>query len=103
MGWEKRRGKACYYYRKRRAGGRVLTEYCGAGQAGERAAAQEGEAAQARAAARETLRLMPQEVLTVDTAVQEVCDLIQTFAESALLATGHHAHKGEWRKGTRDS
>ena len=102
MGWEKRRGKACYYYRKRRAGGRVISEYAGAGQAGERAAAEKGEAAQARAAASEALRLMQQEVLTVDTAVQDVCELIQAFAESALLATGHHAHKGEWRKGTRD-
>jgi hypothetical protein len=44
MGWETRKGsKRKFYYRKVRVGGRVRSVYCGAGEAGERAAREDAE------------------------------------------------------------
>jgi hypothetical protein len=33
--------------------------------------------------------------------VGEVCDLIRVLTHALLLTTGHHTHKGQWRKKRR--
>jgi len=34
----------------------------------------------------------------LDAQVGQVCDLIRALTCAALLVTGHHTHKGQWRK-----
>ena len=93
MAWEQR-AKKHYYYRKRRYGQCVVSEYVGAGELAETAAALdalEREAGQARRRRWAAIRAF-------DAQVDQACDLIQALACSALLVAGHHLHKGQWRK-----
>jgi len=97
MGWEKR-GSGMYYYRKRRIGGRVVSEYVGGGVVGELAALQ-GECDRfKRVDQRKADRLTREEMRTLDRQVDEVAELIRAVTQGVLLATGHHTHKGQWRK-----
>jgi hypothetical protein len=92
MAWERRSGRT-YYYRKRRLGDQVISEYVGAGQLAETAAALdtlEQELRRAERAGWETR-------LALDARIDEVCDLLSTLAYAALLAAGYHQHRGQWR------
>ena len=74
MNWEQR-GNRRYYYRKRRHGDRVISEYVGAGELAEAAAnldALERELRQAERQIREELRAL-------DAQVDEVCDLARSI------------------------
>jgi hypothetical protein len=93
MAWE-RRGGRYYYYRKRRQGNQVVSEYIGAGELAESAAALDALEGQLRRAGREA-RLAR---LALDARVDEACDLIGALTYAALLAAGYHTHKGQWRK-----
>ena len=93
MSWE-RRGNRRYYYRKRREGDRVFSEYVGAGDLAETAAtldALEREFRRAERQRREELRAL-------DAQIDEVCDLIRALTYAALLVSGYHTHKGQWRR-----
>ena len=93
MAWEKR-GNKRYYYRKRRQGGRVVSEYVGAGELAETCAQLDALERQLRQAERQRL----QELRALDAQLNHVCDLIRALTYAALLTTGHHTHKGQWRK-----
>ena len=93
MAWEQR-GNTHYYYRKVRQGDRVYSEYVGSGPLA-RACADldefERQLRQAERAKRETLRAL-------DAELDSVSGLIRALTHAALLSTGHHTHKGQWRK-----
>ena len=93
MSWEKR-GDRRYYYRKRRQGDRVISEYVGAGELAEACAALDALEREVRRAARERR----QAERALDAQVGQACDLIRALTCAALLVTGHHTHKGQWRK-----
>ena len=97
MGWE-RRGQGRYYYRKRRTGGRVVSEYVGAGPGAELLAEADALDRAERAERREAERQAREEVQALDRQADEVADLIRALTHGVLLATGHHTHKGQWRK-----
>ena len=93
MAWEQRANQR-YYYRKRRDGPCVVSEYVGTGELAEIAAALdalEREAGQARRRRWAAIRAF-------DAQVDQACDLVQALARGALLVAGHHLHKGQWRK-----
>ena len=93
MAWEQR-GSQRYYYRKRRAGRRVVSEYVGSGESAQAAAALrdlERDSRRARRRQRAAIRAF-------DAQVDRACDLVQALARGALLVTGHRLHKGQWRK-----
>jgi hypothetical protein len=93
MGWEQR-GNTRYYYRKRREGDCVVSEYVGTGEVAEAIAALD-----ARDRDRRQLERQKQAALqALDAEVDEVCDLIRILTRGFLLATGYHTHKGQWRK-----
>lgn len=97
MGWETRKGRI-YYYRKVRYGQRVVSEYVGCGETaqliGILEAARCDEEETKRAARRaEIARLKAQ-----DTADKEIFDEVSLLTTCALIASGHHQHKGTWRK-----
>ncbi len=93
MAWEQRSNRR-YYYRKRRDGRRVISEYVGSG-------ASAGEAAALRALAYESRRARRRRwaaIRAFDARVDRASDLVQALAHAALLVTGHRMHKGQWRK-----
>ena len=93
MAWE-RRGNRHYYYRKRRHGGCVLSEYLGAGELAQTAAALDSLERDLRQAEREER----QAHRALDAQVDEVIDLFRALTHALLLTAGYHTHKGQWRK-----
>jgi len=93
MGWEDHRGKR-YYYRKRRVGKRVVSDYIGAGPYAEQVAA--------NAARAQAQRAKAQARLTADREVEVILRKLDRLAaaltRATLLAEGYHTHRGEWRK-----
>jgi hypothetical protein len=101
MGWE-RRGNRGYYYRKKRIGQRVVSEYVGAGELAELVA----ELDALRRAEREAERLRWQRErdaeLALDQEVNALGDVARMLTQAVMVATGHHTHKGTWRKTRND-
>lgn len=97
MGWETR-GNREYYYRKRRDGEKVISQYVGAGSfAALIARADELD----RERHREALiaeRKAQEADLALDRQVNQACDLVRTMTAAELLSKGYHTHKGQWRK-----
>jgi len=97
MGWERRR-KREYYYRKRRIGDRVVSEYVGTGPVAEAAAAIDERERLAREEAREQWRRERERQRAIDEKVDRACHLIRNLTYAALLLNGHRMHRGQWRK-----
>ncbi len=97
MGWEERRGRK-YFYRKRRNGGRVVSEYVGRGQLAEAVAAQDESKRLAQDQQRELLRQERERQRAIDEKVDRACHLIRNLRYAALLLNGYHMHRGQWRK-----
>ena len=97
MAWENRNGN-WYYYRKRREGRRVISEYVGAGSAGKLAEMFDGEDLQEAAYKRRELLKIKQKELAMDDQVKEVDRRTRAILRACLLLAGYHAHKGQWRK-----
>ncbi len=97
MGIEFRRDRA-YYYRKRRVGGRVVSEYAGGGllalDARERA---EGGRAE-RAAADAAWRAERERLEAEERAAAGYFDLVEARVRETLTAAGYHRPKRQWRK-----
>ena len=93
MSWEGRHNRR-YYYRKRRQGDRVISEYVGAGELAEACAALDTLEGEIRRAARERRRADR----ALDARVDQACDFIRALTCAALLVGGYHTHKGQWRK-----
>ena len=97
MGLETRRGRL-YYYRKRREGGRVVSEYAGGGHVAGLLAVLDGEARgqrEEKAAEREARREADRRTDSTLDELRAACDAL---AAASLLAGGCHTHKGEWRR-----
>ena len=97
MAWEDRNGSQ-YYYRKRRVGGRVVSEYVGAGYAGELAESFDAEDRQEAEYKRREMRKQKQQAAALDRQEDEVEKLTRAFTRACLLLAGYHTHKGQWRK-----
>lgn len=98
MGIETRKNGNAYYYRKTRRNGRVVSEYVAGGEFGalmyradQLVRAERAEQLAARRAELDALR-------RADTEARELAAAARELAALALLATGHHQHKGTWRK-----
>jgi hypothetical protein len=97
MGWEKR-GSRRYYYRKRRIGRQVVSEYVGGGELGETAAACDTEARRNREAEKEQWRKDRHRVTAIEQAGLGIGEAIRDLAKAWLLVAGYHTHKGKWRR-----
>jgi hypothetical protein len=91
MAWELR-GKQRYLYRKRRVSGRVVSEYCGKGAAGQRlnelAESDEEDAAAEHVPFAE-----------LEAALKELNTVAELLARGALVAAGFRQHnRGQWRR-----
>jgi hypothetical protein len=97
MAWEDRNGSR-YYYRKRREGKQVVSEYVGGGLAGRLAEILEGEDRQETEYKRHELRKRKRQSVEIDAQVSEVQKYTRTITRAYLLLAGYHAHKRQWRK-----
>lgn len=98
MGIEARRNGKVYYYKKRREGDRVISEYVGGGlvvslakrQSEIERAQREAELAQRRAERMSMAEL--------DRQMDEFSNLVDTVIAAELLLSGYHQHKRQWRR-----
>ncbi len=97
MGWEERKGRF-YYYRKRREGGRVVSEYVGDGPLADACEALDEAEKEKRRLEREALRQEREALDRQAGQVKDVLDQIRALTHAALIAGGYHMHKGQWRK-----
>lgn len=93
MAWEQR-GQKRYYYRKKRANGRVISEYCGSDVTGQITELE----AQRRQAERKAQREEKEAFRRLERQIDDVCQDIGLIRNALLVANGYHRHKGQWRK-----
>ena len=97
MGWETR-GNGRYYYRKTRRGGRVRSEYLGAGLVAELLAEADDLSRQRRQLEDEARRAEVDAERRTAAALAEVDRMVQTMTAAALIAAGYHTHRRQWRR-----
>lgn len=98
MGWEDRERGSQYYYRKRREGRRVVSEYVGVGLVAQLAAEMDRTERVHKAAERAQWQREMAAHDAVDKRIDEVCAQVHTLTQAALVAAGFHQHKGQWRR-----
>lgn len=97
MSWETR-GNNRYYYRRRRVGGQIVTEYLGNGWSAELTAAQDEADRQRRAAAAAEWQALVEDERQTLATLATVDDLVGALTAGVLLANGYHTHRRQWRK-----
>lgn len=97
MAWETR-GNSSYYYRKRRIGKKVVSEYIGKGIFVEEVANSDLEEIQRKNEALEANKQAIREIETLSLKVAQIEYLTKRIVRGFLIASGFHNHKGEWRK-----
>jgi len=97
MAWEKR-GDHSYYYRSVGDGGRVRKVYLGRGIFGELAARRDEEKRERQAAERDCEREELGRLEALAAPVLEIDEAAEVLTRAALVASGYHRHKGEWRR-----
>jgi hypothetical protein len=98
MAIEARRNGNLYYYRKRREGSRVVSEYVGGGilvDLEQRRA--ESERAK-READRERLRVERMSMAEIDQALDRFSGMVDSLMAAELISKGFHQHKRQWRR-----
>lgn len=97
MAWEDRNGRR-YYYRKRREGGRVVSEYVGNGFIGDLASARDGEERFKADIARADWLKQKESAEAIDEQISEAEKYTKAIVKAVLLISGYHMHKRQWRK-----
>jgi hypothetical protein len=97
VAWEDRNGNS-YYYRKRREGKRVVSDYVGNGFLGQLAEAVDIDERYEENLARTNFRKQKRNVKLIDEQVREVEKYIRAVTRAVLLLSGYHSHKRQWRK-----
>jgi hypothetical protein len=97
MGWEQRSGRL-YYYRKRREGRRVISEYVGAGPLAEAIAALDSMQRLKHRALQQAWQCECEAEAKVVAEVDAFGVVVRAATHAALLLAGYHTHKGQWRR-----
>jgi hypothetical protein len=87
-----------YYYRSRRQGAHVRSEYIGSGMFAELIAEEDQLEAEQRAADQAAWQEEVRHFKQQDRAINDALDLVDTLADAALLQAGYHQHKRQWRR-----
>jgi hypothetical protein len=98
MAWERRGNNGLYYYRKRREGGRVISEYIGRGELAKAIATLDALDRERRELEREAWRLEREEILEHGRMVDQAGDTVRMLTRAWLVAHGYRAHRGQWRR-----
>ena len=97
MGWEYRGGRR-YYYRKRRQGKQVISEYIGGGLAGLLASSYDASDHWEREQQRAELREYKATAAKLNEQISQVEKYSKAITRAVLLLSGYHAPKRQWRK-----
>jgi hypothetical protein len=97
MAWEERNGRR-YYYRKRRKGKHVISDYMGAGLAGEIAEIFDIEDREETEYKRAEFRKQKASAEEIDRQAREAEKYTRAITQACLLLAGYHVHKRQWRK-----
>ena len=97
MGWEQRNGSS-YYYRKERSGKSVKSVYVGTGLIAGLAADLDTNDNAKKKAEREAFRREVERQNAIDSRIDEVCRMTEMLTRAALIASGFHLHRGQWRR-----
>jgi hypothetical protein len=97
VAWESR-GQNRFYYRKRRRGRRVVSEYVGADELAEALALNDCLERMEREQAHADVRSEQTQERLVDAQLDQVLAHVRALASVALLINGYHEHRGQWRK-----
>lgn len=95
MALETRRNGNLYYYRKRREGDRVVSEYVGSGEVAYLA---DHLAKQQRQAEREMMTAVQATDKEIDSALDSHSRAVDALVESHLQMLGFHKHNRQWRR-----
>jgi hypothetical protein len=97
-----RRGNNYYRYKKRRVGNRVVSEYCGGGQAAnlqqllDRANRQDSD--QEKESRRRTLEAEKRKQAEMDSELEHFSREAKALLDAIFLINGYHTHERQWRK-----
>ena len=97
MGWEQR-GSYSYYYRKQREGSRVKSVYVGRGEIAQTVAQLQSTSPLLEKLARTMKSPEVIKAEKAEAALDQASDLIQLITQAALLTSGFHTHKRQWRR-----
>jgi hypothetical protein len=97
MSWEQR-GNATYYYRKKRHGDRVVSEYVGRSELAQFAALMDSNEKRDRKRMRAAMRETHTTEERADELLLEFEKMVQVLTRGYLIAQGCHTHKGQWRR-----
>jgi hypothetical protein len=87
-----------YYYRNRRQGNKVVSEYGGGGYEGlliEQLDQNERHKAELRRKAWQTIKAREK---ALDQRINEIVSAADDYVTALMLVSGHHLHKRQWRK-----
>lgn len=99
MGVEARnKSGTLYYYRKRREGDRVISEYVGGGLVLDIEQKRAEIERQRKQAERERLKAERTSMADIDKALDSFSDMVDMLVEAELISMGFHQHKRQWRK-----
>ena len=87
-----------YYYRSRRRGDTVTTEYIGAGPVAELIAQLDELDRQKRQAEREAVKQSMAEQDAIDAEIDSLGAELGAVVDAVLLVNGYRQHKRQWRK-----
>lgn len=97
MGWEYR-GNRLYYYRKKREGQRVVSEYIGSGMTASLIAEMDNDDYLERAYSATEWKKQRNEQKRIESNMDKVQECVNSVVRAVFLTSGYHAHKGQWRK-----
>ncbi len=92
------RGNGQYYYRKRRVGNRVISEYAGTGYAAALMLLLDEHERQEAQRKRAAWHAIVDAESELDARLDEVTEGVNAIVATALLVNGYHQHKRQWRK-----
>lgn len=98
MGLETRKRGGTYYYRKRRIGTKVVSEYVGSGDLAYLANAYDERERTRQEAKRRQLNKEQSEAKAEDDMLAELSMLLDQLVKRYLEGKGYHQHKGQWRR-----
>ena len=91
-----------YYYRKRRVGRRVVSEYVGSGLIAEKVSEQDEMDRQQRMRDRKSFENLKVDNKKMDDDLDSLIDVTRAYIRVSFLLSGFHPHKGQWRKKRND-
>lgn len=97
MAWEAR-GRNLYYYRKKRIGRTVVSEYVGRGLAAQKIALMESAERKKRYETIRAMRQQEEEFSSFNNRVTQGSLLVDQMVKGFLIIAGFHKHKGQWRR-----